>query len=173
MTKKELWKEIFSYVKIVVVTSALVILVNKTLVANAKVPTGSMEDTIKAGSRILINRLAYQNETPKRGDIVSFYCPDEPDTLYLKRVMALPGETIEGKDGEVYVDGTQLEEPYIKAKSYQDFGPYTVPDSMYFMMGDNRNRSRDSRAWKNKFVDKGAIIGKAKVAYFPELKVFD
>ena len=90
----------------------------------------------------------------------------------MKRILALPGETIEGEDGVIYIDGKPLEEPYIKIKFKQDFGPYKVPRNSYFMMGDNRNNSWDSRFWVNKYVEKDEIIGKAEFEYFPEIKGF-
>lgn len=170
MTKNEILKEIGSYVKITVIAAAAVYLLNQTLIVNATVPTGSMEDTVMTGSRIVINRLAYKSESPKRGDIISFYLPDDGKSRYLKRVVGLSGEQIEGSGGNIYINGQELEEPYIKERSYQDFGPYTVPDHCFFVMGDNRNNSWDSRFWTNKFVDEDVVIGRAEVEYYPEFK---
>lgn len=167
--------EILEYSKIMLFTMLFVYIVNDKLIANAQVPTGSMENTVMTDSRIIINRLAYLTGTPERGDIVTFQCPDEaPGSIpYLKRIIALPGETIEGRDGIVYIDGTPLDEPYIKEAIQQDFGPYTIPAGCYFMMGDNRNHSWDSRFWNNKFVEKESIIGQAVFEYYPEIKPLD
>lgn len=170
MNKKEWKKEIVSWVKTVVFTFAVYFIATNTLIANAMVPTGSMENTIMPGSRIIINRLAYLAEEPERGDVISFWFPDNPKENYLKRIIALPGETVEGKDGKIYIDGEELKESYIKEVSYIDFGPYTVPEESYFVMGDNRNHSKDSRYWNNKFVSKEAIVGRAEFEYYPELK---
>lgn len=170
MNKKELLKEIGSYIKITVVAAAAVFLINQTLIVNATVPTGSMENTVMTGSRIVINRLSYISDAPKRGDIISFYLPDDGKTRYLKRIIGESGEVIEGIGGRIYIDGEELEESYIRERSYDDFGPYQIPEDSYFVMGDNRNHSWDSRYWTNKFVNKDAIIGRAEIEYYPEIK---
>lgn len=126
-----------------------------------------METTVMAGDRILVNRLSYLFGEPERGDIVTFIYPDDGETLYLKRILGLPGETIEGKGGTIYIDGEPLEQDYTDEVSYDRFGPFQVPEGAYFMMGDNRNDSWDSRYWEHKFVKKEDIIGKAAVSYFP------
>lgn len=173
ITKEDLIKEVFSYTKIVLTALAISFTLNHYVVANALVPTGSMENTIEPNDRIFINRLAYTNSEPARGDIISFLYPDNESENYLKRIIALPGETIEGRDGEIYINGSLLEENYIKEKSYTDFGPCTVPDDCYFVMGDNRKNSHDSRYWTNKFVSKDKIVGKAVVKYYPEFELFE
>lgn len=169
-TKKDWKKEIMSWVKTFVFAFAIYFIATNTLIANAIVPTGSMENTIMPGSRIIINRLAYLTENPERGDVISFWYPDDEEKNFLKRVIGLPGETIEGKEGKIYIDGKELTESYIKEVCYEDFGPYKVPEESYFVMGDNRNHSKDSRYWNNKFVNKEAIVGRAEFEYYPELK---
>ncbi len=175
MTAKKIMREIWEYAKVIFAALIVTFLINDKLIANAQVPTGSMENTIMTNSRIFIYRLSYLNEEPERGDIVAFQCPDEPASSdpYLKRIIALPNETIEGKNGMIYIDGTPLEEPYIKETFQPDFGPYTVPGNSYFMMGDNRNNSWDSRYWNSKFVEKEDIVGKAIFEYYPEIKWLD
>lgn len=174
MKKEKILKEILSYSKVILLSLILAYFINGKLIANAQVPTSSMETTIMTDSRIIINRLAYHSALPERGDIVSFQCPDKPASSipYLKRIIALPGETIQGISGIVYINGNALDEPYVKELFHNDFGPYTVPKNCYFMMGDNRNNSWDSRYWKNKFVDIDAIMGKATLEYYPEFKLF-
>ncbi len=167
---KKILLEVLDCSKTVLFALVVAMLLKNTVAAGAKVPTGSMETTVMAGSRIVINRLAFIAEEPKRGDIVAFYYPDDGVTLYLKRVMGLPGETIEGRDGYVYIDGVKLEQDYTPELLDSDFGPYTVPEDCYFMMGDNRNNSWDSRYWQNTFVDKAEIIGKAEFEYYPDIK---
>lgn len=172
LKKDEILHEVLDYVKIIIMAAAFVFVLNKTLIVNAQVTSGSMEDTVMTGSRVLVNRQAYLFHEPERGDIVTFYCPDEPDREYMKRIMGLPGETIEGIDGIIYINGETLEEPYIEEIFDRDFGPYKIPQDGYFMMGDNRNNSWDSRYWMNKYVSRDKIIGKAEFEYFPELKSF-
>lgn len=164
--------EILDWSKVLLTALIIAFVVSHTLVANAQVPTGSMETTIMAGSRVLINRLSYVAGEPERGDIIAFYFPDDKSEKYLKRIIGLPGDKIEGTRGGIYVNDVLLEESYIKEEINEDFGPYYVPEQSYFVMGDNRNNSEDSRFWKDKFVEKDEIIGKAEIEYFPELKKF-
>lgn len=168
--KLKILNEILDWSKTIVTALAIAFLINSTLIANAQVPTGSMEETILSGSRIIINRLAYVSEEPQRGDIVSFYYPDDGKTVYLKRIIGLPGETVEGIDGSVYINGRIIEEDYVKEELLNDFGPFEVPENAYFLMGDNRNNSWDSRYWNNHYVDADEIIGKAEFEYYPEIK---
>ena len=122
------------------------------------------------GSRIIINRLAYLSEDPQRGDIIAFYFPDDGESLYLKRIVGLPGEKIEGVDGMIYINGKPLSEDYIREQTNEDFGPYVVPEDSWFVMGDNRNNSLDSRYWEDKFVERDEIVGRAEIEYYPEFK---
>ncbi len=165
--KSSVTKEILSNLAIIVIALGVGLFLNKYMIANAQVPTSSMETTVMAGDRIIVNRLSYIFGEPKRGDIVTFIYPDDGKTLYLKRIMGLPGETIQGKEGVIYIDGEALKEDFTQEVSYDDFGPYTIPEGTYFMMGDNRNDSWDSRYWEHKFVDIENIIGKAEISYFP------
>lgn len=172
-TKEAIIKEVLSYVKTIGLTVLVTYIVFSKIITQAQVPTGSMEDTIKTGSRVIINRTAYWFSEPQREDIIAFEAPDEEDKIYLKRVIGLPGETIYSQDGIIYINGEALEEDYIREISYYDFGPYTIPENCYFMMGDNRNSSYDSRYWNHKYVEKEVILGKVKIEIYPEWKVFD
>ena len=171
--ERKILKEILTNIGIIVLALAFGFFLNKYMIANAQVPTSSMETTVMAGDRIFVNRLSYAFAEPQRGDIVTFIYPDDGETLYLKRVMALPGETIQGKDGIIYIDGKALEHDFTQEISYDDFGPFTVPEECYFMMGDNRNDSWDSRYWEHTFVEKEDIIGKAVFSYFPHPRVLE
>lgn len=168
----EVKTEIIDTLKQFILAILVALILTNFVIANTYIPTGSMNNTVETGARLIANRLAYKFGDIQRGDVVIFYAPDEDGVIFLKRVMALPGETIEGKDGEVYINGKRLEnETYIKEKINSDFGPYEVPSNCYFMMGDNRNDSWDSRFWKNKFVYKDEIIGKAMFEYYPHFKI--
>ncbi len=168
-------KEIFSWIKTILLALVLAWAVNNFVVVNATVPTGSMENTIMPNDRIIAFRLSYLTKEPQRGDIVIFRYPDDPtgETLYVKRVMGLPGDTIEVISGAVYVNGskTPLAESYLKEQPLGDFGPYEVPEGTYFMMGDNRNSSLDSRYWHNTFVEKKEILGKVICRYYKGFKM--
>lgn len=167
---KKVIKGVYEWSKLILFAVVAAFLLKNNVVASALVPTGSMEQTVMTGSRIIINRLAYLYDVPQRGDIVSFYYPDDGETLYLKRIMGLPGEVIEGLDGRVYIDGKMITD-FTQNKFYEDFGPYQIPKDCYFMMGDNRSNSWDSRYWTNKYVEIGDIIGKAELEYYPEVKI--
>lgn len=171
INKKKIISEILDWTKTIAIALAVGFLVSRVLVTSAQVPTGSMENTVMPGSRLLINRIAYAVTDPKRGDIIAFYYPDDGETVFLKRIIGLPGETVEGTEGLVYVNGEPLEEDYIREKIDCDFGPFHVPEDMYFVMGDNRNNSWDSRYWDHKYVAEEVIIGKAELEYFPKIKL--
>ncbi|ADU74926.1 MAG TPA: signal peptidase I [Hungateiclostridium thermocellum] len=169
--KQKVFKEIVSWSLCLLGAFIIALLLTKYVIVNAYVPTGSMENTIMPGDRIIASRIHYYFSEPKRGDIVVFRYPDNEEVLYVKRIIGLPNETVEIKDGNVYINGKLLEEPYIKEKAYGDFGPYEVPEGCYFMLGDNRNGSTDSRRWTNKYVKKEKILGKALFKYFPGFKI--
>lgn len=170
----DFWKEIFSWVKTIGFALILAFLINKLIIVNATVPTGSMENTIMPKDRIVAFRWSYLFDDPDRGDIVVFKYPDDEQVLYVKRVLGLPGETIEMKDGKVYLNGSEepLEEDYLKEEAYGDYGPYTVPENCYFMMGDNRNNSLDSRFWTHKFVEEDKILGKVFFKYYNGFQLY-
>jgi len=146
--------------------------INKVIICKVVVPTGSMENTIMTGEKVITLRAAYWFNDPKRGDIVVFPLPDNENLDYIKRIIGLPGEVIEGKDGLVYINGEPLEEDYVTEALDEDFGPYTIPENSYFMMGDNRNSSEDSRAWEIKYVARKKIEGRAILKY-PDITWFD
>jgi signal peptidase I len=167
--KKKILKEIFSWVIVFVVAILLAAFIKQFILLNVNVPSGSMENTIMVGDRVATLRLSYLFSDPKRGDIIVFPFPDDEKQDFIKRIIGLPGETIEGRDGKVYIDGQPLEESYVKEEWKDNFGPYIVPKDSYFMMGDNRNLSKDSRYWKDKFVSRDKIKGKAIFRY-PDFK---
>lgn len=162
--------EVLSWIKVIISAIIIALFVDFVIIANAVVPTGSMESTIPAGSRIMGLRLYYNFNEPERGDIVIFKYPDDEKVDYLKRIIGLPGETVEIVSGKVYIDGELLDEPYLDEEPTGDFGPYQVPEDSYFMLGDNRAVSKDSRYWNNTYVRKDKIIAKAFFMYWPKLK---
>ena len=164
--------EIISWIKTIILAMVLAGAVNSFLIVNAEVPTGSMENTIMAGDRILALRTSYWFDEPEAGDIAVFRYPDDLSgkTLYVKRIIGTEGDIIEVADGEVYVNGEKLTEDYIAETTLGDFGPYIVPEDSYFMMGDNRNHSLDSRFWENKYVHEDEILGKVVLRYYKGFK---
>lgn len=170
-----------------IIIAVLLALVIRTFVVQAfKIPSGSMEDTLAIGDHILVNKFIYGTKVPfsskrflpirdpKRGDVVVFEYPEDPSKDFIKRVVGLPGDVVEGRDKKVYVNGKPYENPHEvhkekevipKAQNPRDnFGPVTVPAGSYFMMGDNRDRSYDSRFWG--FVKNDKLKGLAFIKYW-------
>lgn len=139
-------------------------LMNYVLI-NAYIPSGSMENTIMTGDRVIgLRFIRHYN----RGDIVIFPDPDGGGYYLIKRIIGLPGDTVTIQGGTVSINGTPLEEPYLKETMRKDETfSITVPDGGYFMMGDNRNDSFDARYWENKIVYEENITGKAVLRYWP------
>ncbi len=172
-SKKSFGKSVLETLMTVAFCLAIAIFIDTTIIVNAKVPSSSMETTVMTNDRLFANRLAYVNSTPERGDVVVFKAPDEPETLYIKRVIGIPGDTIQIVEGELYLNNELQNEPYINEPMVGDFGPYYVPEDCYFMMGDNRNHSADSRYWVNTFVPEDYILGKAMFTYYPKIHDID
>lgn len=163
-------KEALSWVLTLLFAVVAAKLINNYVIIKAEVPTGSMEHTIEVNDRVMGLQHAYLFSKPKRGDIVIFPYPDNPEVTYVKRIIGLPGETVEIKDGFVYIDGTPIEEPYLKEEMTGEYGPYEVPEGCYFMLGDNRNLSADSRRWNNTYVKEEDIIAKVLFRYSPNFQ---
>lgn len=125
-----------------------------------------MEPTLLTGDRIIVSKFSYYFGDPKRGDVVVFKYPRDPNRAFVKRVAALGGETVALKDGQLYINGILVPEEYLPAgTSYPDFGPEKVPEGALFMLGDNRANSDDSRVWGP--LDEKLVIGKAVAVYWP------
>lgn len=174
MKTQKFKQELYSWVRMIVVSVAVALLISNFLIVNARVPSESMETTIMTGERLIGNRLSYEFETPKRGDIILFKFPDDQTQIYIKRIVGLPGETVNIIGGKVYVDDSAvpLAEPYLNVIPTGDYGPFTVPEDAYFVMGDNRNVSFDSRFWEHHYVGKDLILAKALVGYYPDIVIF-
>lgn len=133
------------------------------------IPSGSMEPLLTDGDRVVVNKLAYKFGDLDRGDVVVFKAPpgelDPAITDLVKRVVALEGDTVEGKDGVLYVNNKPQDEPYTDAKPTEDFDKTTIPKGMFWAMGDNRTNSSDSRDFGA--VSENLIVGKVDVLVWP------
>jgi signal peptidase I len=173
-------------VEAILLAILLALFIRTFIVQAFKIPSGSMEDTLLVGDHILVSKFSYgirmpfSNQTivpignPQRGDIVVFRFPGDHKVDYIKRVVGVPGDVIEGRDKQVYVNGQPQNNPfavhkdaYINRQKYpprDNFGPLTVPPNSLFVMGDNRDNSNDSRFWG--FVDYQELRGKAFMIYW-------
>ena len=125
----------------------------------------SMQPTLVEGQRLVVVKVLYTFTDPQRGDIITVYPPINSEKQFVKRLIGLPGDTIEIRSGTVYVNDVPLDEPYIKEKPRYTFGPFTVPEDNYFVLGDNRNNSTDSHyGWT---VTRDEIVGKACLRFWP------
>jgi signal peptidase I len=144
----------------------------RTFVAEARyIPSGSMLPTLEINDRLVIDKVSYDFSDPHRGDIVVFHPPEalhQPEA-FIKRVIGLPGETVEVKQGQVFINGQPIEENYIEAPPDYHWGPATVPQDSYLLLGDNRNNSFDGHYWG--FVSKDRIIGRAAVRFWPPNRI--
>ena len=157
----------------IAIVVAVVVFVEQVIVINARIPSPSMENTIMTGDQIFGNRLAYVKSDPQRYDIVIFYYPDDEKQKFIKRVIGLPGETVQiMDDGSIYINGEKLEENYgmevIKPETIgRAAEPIELGDDEYFVMGDNRNNSSDSRTDMVGNITRENIIGKAWLRIWP------
>ena len=173
-------------VEAILLAILLALFIRTFIVQAFKIPSGSMEDTLLIGDHILVSKFTYgirmpfSNQTlipvhdPHRGDIVVFKFPGDPKVDYIKRVVGVPGDVVEGHDKKVFVNGRPEDNPYAVHKDpytirsrfppRDNFGPITVPPHSLFVMGDNRDNSNDSRFWG--FVDYNKLRGKAFMIYW-------
>jgi signal peptidase I len=151
--------------------AALLSLVIITFVVQAfYIPSGSMEPTLMVDDRILVAKFVYRLGPVRRGDVIVFRYPLNPQRDFVKRVMGLPGERVRLKEGVVYVGDRALSEKgYTIKPDFGNYGPVTVPASQFFVLGDNRNNSEDSRFFG--YVPRANIIGKAVFIYWPPARV--
>ena len=158
--------ENFIYEWIIPIISAFIIafLIHKFVLYKVYIPSESMVPTLNVGDRLFVTRV-YNADNLKRGDIVVFYSEELQEDL-IKRLIGLPGDKIEIKDGVVSVNGEVLKEDYVG--SQDDFnGEYEVPEGKFLFLGDNRANSKDSRYWINPYIDEDDISGKAQVKVYP------
>ncbi|MDO4489778.1 MAG: signal peptidase I [Lachnospiraceae bacterium] len=167
-TKAVIWE----YVRMIAGVVIVVLLLQNFVFINARIPSASMQNTVMVGDRVFGNRLAYTFGEPERYDIAIFRYPDDERKLFIKRVIGMPGDTVTIKADGIYINGsdTPLSEEFCPEQP--DYTPWIgmswqVPDDCYFMLGDNRNNSGDSRYWLNPFVEKDKVLAKAAVRYWP------
>jgi len=147
-----------------IILAVVLFLAINAVSARVRVDGFSMVPTLQDGEYVLVNRLAYRNSLPTRGDIIVFVSPQAPNLDLIKRVIGLPGDTVRIFDGKVQINGETLQEPYIAAAPVYN-GEWQVPEGNLFVLGDNRNDSSDSHAWGLLPIEN--VIGKAILIYWP------
>lgn len=178
-------KRALEYVVVTVLAVAVAFAVQSWLMKPYRIPSGSMLDTLRPGDRVLVNRVVYHLRDPHRGDVIVFRYPEDPHVVFIKRVVGVPGDVLEVRDGRLYVNGRAAPEPYVhRTDGLRDptfaegsvagstmhdpwslFAPFEVPAGQYFVMGDNREVSDDSRDWGT--VPRTAIVGEGFATYWP------
>jgi len=181
-------RTVWEYTKMIATTVIMIVLIKTSIVEAYRIPSGSMEDTLLVGDFLLANKFLYGSRIPltnihlpeirdpEPGDVVIFKFPKDPSMIYIKRCVAVGGQTVQVRDKVLYVDGKAVEMPPTgkhtdtnngrgRLETPRDnFGPYRVPDGSYFMMGDNRDNSYDSRYWSA--VPRELIQGKAMMIHW-------
>ena len=176
--EKSGWKVVLEYVRVIAIGALIAFLLCKFVIINAVIPTRSMVSTVNVGDRLIGLRIPYYFTDPKRGDVVIFKAPEatgeDAGQLYIKRVIGLPGETIVIKEGVAYLKNEDGKEECIDNSDWWNEKPnandeIVLGDNEYFMMGDNRNHSSDSRVWGP--VTRKAILAKAWLRYYKGFKI--
>ena len=162
-TGKSAFLELFESVAIAII---LAVLIRLFIFQPFYIPSGSMEPNLQIGDRIIVSKLTYRFSEPQRGDVIVFKFPLDPSRDFVKRAVALGGETVAISDSTLFIDGQPVPEHYLPPDlRFGDFGPREIPQDHYLMLGDNRNSSDDSRMWGA--LQEDYIVGKAVVIYWP------
>jgi len=148
-----------------IIVAVVIFILLQTTVQSFIVIGSSMKPNLEPGQRLLVNKIVYRFGEPQQGEIIVFQPPRNKRPDYIKRIIALPGDTIEIKEGVVYVNNVALDEPYIKSLTTDTLNPTEIPENEYFVLGDNRNNSSDSYDWGT--VPRQNIIGKAWISFWP------
>lgn len=167
LKRTRLWQYIIvDTIETVLVALIFALLIRKYFVQTSLVYSGSMEPTMMIGDRLFVNKFVYHYRDPGRGEIILFKSPYKDQKEFVKRLIALPGEKVLIDRGNVYINGKLLTLPGINfRKDYDSFGPETVPTGNFFVLGDNRSNSADSRVWG--YVPRKDLIGKAFYTFWP------
>ncbi len=159
-------REVLSWIYMLIIVVVVVFVLMTFILINARVPSGSMEPTVMTKDRLIGFRFSYWFKEPERGDLVLFQYPVDESELFIKRVIGLPGETVDIREGKIYIDGsdTPLNENYLAEEWTWDNNGlhYEVPEGCYFVLGDNRNHSADSRVWAQEALNEGLVSSAAE-----------
>ncbi len=165
LTWRRLASSAWEFGKTLVIAFILAQLIMVSVAQAFQVEQYSMEPTLLPHDRVLVNKFLYRFRLPQRGDVIVLKYPLNPQRNYIKRIIGLPGETVDIKDGKLSINGQLVREPYLHGTPQGNYGPFTVPRDSVFVMGDNRNNSEDSRSFGP--LKKDLIVGQAVFIYWP------
>lgn len=160
---------IWEFAKTLIIAFILAQLIMVSVAQAFQVEQYSMEPTLLPHDRVLVDKFLYRLRRPRYGDVIVLKYPLNPQRNYIKRIVALPGDVLEVKEGQLYVNKTRMAEPYLNTAPQGNYGPFTVPPDAVFVMGDNRNNSEDSRAFGA--LKKDLIVGQALLIYWPPTRM--
>lgn len=169
---QQLWQSQKENLGLLLLAAILAFVIRGWIAEPRFIPSDSMLPTLHVGDRLIVEKVSYQLHPPQPGDIVVFQPPPvlqqagyRADQAFIKRVIAQPGQTVQVRQGQVFVDGQPLTEPYLAEPPAYEWGPYEVPEGGLFVMGDNRNNSNDSHIWG--FLPTSNVIGRAWLRFWP------
>ena len=173
--QKSMAREILEMVFYLVIALLAALFIVNFVGQRTQVDGHSMDPTLADGQNLILDKVSYRFRDPERYDIIIFKYPDDESQLFIKRLIGLPGDTVEIRNGKVFINGVEDEKAnsHVPETPTGNYGPYVVPEGSYFMLGDNREHSKDSRFWQNTFVTYDEIVGKAIVRYYPSIKVLE
>lgn len=157
------------FTKTLIIAFLLAQLVMVSVAQAFQVEQYSMEPTLLPHDRVLVNKFIYRFREPRHGDVIVLRYPRDPGRNYIKRIVGLPGDKVEIKNGHLIINGSSVEEVYVNGQPSGDYGPEVIPADSFFVLGDNRNNSEDSRAFG--FLKRGQIVGQAALIYWPPNRV--
>jgi signal peptidase I len=162
---RRIGSSVWEFVKTLIIAFVLAQLIMVSVAQAFQVEQYSMEPTLLPHDRVLVDKILYRLRRPRRGDVIVLKYPLNPQRNYIKRIVALPADTLEVRGGKLFVNGKQVVELYVNGEAQGNYGPLKVPADSVFVMGDNRNNSEDSRAFGS--LKKNLIVGQALLIYWP------
>lgn len=163
MINRQHW--IVEYIESILIALVLALIIRTFIFQPFYIPSGSMEQTLLIGDRIIVSKYSYYFNQPILGDVVVFKYPLDPKRDFIKRVIGTPGDVVEIRDSQLYINDMIIPEPYVLDQDFGDYGPIEIPEEHFFVLGDNRNNSQDSRSWG--LVPEDNLVGKAQVVFWP------
>ncbi len=160
-------QEIREYAESFVIAVLLALFIILFVAQSFLVQGDSMEPSLHHGERLLVDKVTYRFRPPERGEIIVFSFPKDPRRKFIKRVIGVPGDTVEIRNRTLFINGIPIEEDYIRGPMYQPYGPVVVPEGTVWVLGDNRNNSEDSRFPDVGPVPLDLVVGRAVVVYWP------